>query len=156
MTVVCQCVSSAKAVLRIPPLASQSREGVIVGEMKDASKQFVYDHSYWSVDPRDTHYITQEQVRPSLLQSFPLNLHSDFYQPAHCVRRFVLWLLRLPVCECVCHSPLHMHEYIISFHCHSHHSVVPRPGFLIDHAWSGQGLLSRSRETVNNTWHNKW
>ena len=25
-------------------------------------KGFVYDHSYWSVDPRDDHYTSQEMV----------------------------------------------------------------------------------------------
>lgn len=40
----------------------QTTSGVAIGETKDRSKEFVYDHSYWSVNPQDTHYISQEQV----------------------------------------------------------------------------------------------
>ncbi len=36
--------------------------GVAVGQTRDDSKEFEYDHSYWSVDSRDTHFIGQEQV----------------------------------------------------------------------------------------------
>ena len=30
---------------------------------RDSKKEFFFDHSYWSVDPKDQHFITQEQVR---------------------------------------------------------------------------------------------
>ena len=33
-----------------------------MGETRDDSKEFEYDHSYWSVDSQDSHFITQEQV----------------------------------------------------------------------------------------------
>jgi len=33
-----------------------------VGETRDDSKEFLYDFSYWSVDPRDQHFTTQELV----------------------------------------------------------------------------------------------
>ncbi len=35
---------------------------MVVGETRDDSKEFKYDHSFWSVDDKDTHFITQEQV----------------------------------------------------------------------------------------------
>ena len=40
----------------------QSRAGVAVGDVKDASIGFQYDFSYWSVDTSDSHFVTQEQV----------------------------------------------------------------------------------------------
>ena len=51
--IVCVCVCVYK----------QSRAGVAVGDVKDASIGFQYDFSYWSVDTSDTHFVTQEQVR---------------------------------------------------------------------------------------------
>ena len=36
--------------------------GIAVGETRDDSKEFEYDHSYWSVDTRNDHFVSQEQV----------------------------------------------------------------------------------------------
>ena len=36
--------------------------GIAVGETRDQSKEFVYDYSYWSFDPRDAHFVSQEKV----------------------------------------------------------------------------------------------
>lgn len=36
--------------------------GIAVGETRDDSKEFEYDHSYWSVDSSNGHFISQEQV----------------------------------------------------------------------------------------------
>lgn len=36
--------------------------GIAVGETRDDSKEFEYDHSYWSVNASDDHFISQEQV----------------------------------------------------------------------------------------------
>ncbi|KAK2550750.1 Kinesin-like protein KIF16B [Acropora cervicornis] len=35
---------------------------------RDSKKEFFFDHSYWSVDPKDQHFITQEQVFSDLGQ----------------------------------------------------------------------------------------
>ena len=48
--------------LKCAVCVAQTTSGVAIGETKDRSKEFVYDHSYWSVEPQDTHYISQEQV----------------------------------------------------------------------------------------------
>ena len=34
-----------------------------MGESREDNKEFEYDYSYWSVNPADMHFITQEQVR---------------------------------------------------------------------------------------------
>lgn len=52
------CLQSLKCTVCV----AQTTSGVAIGETKDRSKEFVYDHSYWSVEPQDTHYISQEQV----------------------------------------------------------------------------------------------
>ena len=36
--------------------------GIAVGETRDDSKEFEYDHSYWSVDTSNDHFVSQEQV----------------------------------------------------------------------------------------------
>lgn len=36
--------------------------GLAVGETRDDSKEFEYDHSYWSVDTSNDHFVSQEQV----------------------------------------------------------------------------------------------
>ena len=41
---------------------SQTVEGVAVGETRDDSKLFEYDHSFWSVETQDLHFVNQEQV----------------------------------------------------------------------------------------------
>lgn len=41
---------------------SQTVAGVAVGETRDDSKAFEYDHSFWSVDSQDLHFVTQEMV----------------------------------------------------------------------------------------------
>ena len=33
-----------------------------MGETRDDSKEFVYDHSFLSVDPMDDNFVSQEQV----------------------------------------------------------------------------------------------
>ena len=43
-------------------VSTQTVDGVAVGEKRDDSKEFKYDHSFWSVDSNDVHFITQEQV----------------------------------------------------------------------------------------------
>jgi hypothetical protein len=40
----------------------QSVAGIAIGETRDQSKEFVYDYSYWSVDPKDAHFVSQEKV----------------------------------------------------------------------------------------------
>ena len=45
------------------PSLPKVESGVAVGEFRDASKEFVYDHSYWSVHKTDRHFASQEQVR---------------------------------------------------------------------------------------------
>ena len=45
------------------PSLPKIESGVAVGEFRDASKEFVYDHSYWSVHKTDRHFASQEQVR---------------------------------------------------------------------------------------------
>ncbi|XP_019864249.1 PREDICTED: kinesin-like protein KIF16B, partial [Amphimedon queenslandica] len=40
----------------------KSEAAVAVGEMRDASKEFIYDHSYWSVSSDDSHFASQEQI----------------------------------------------------------------------------------------------
>ena len=39
-----------------------STHGAIDTLSKDEYKQFTFDHSYWSVNPEDSHYTTQEKV----------------------------------------------------------------------------------------------
>lgn len=41
---------------------TQTVDGVAIGETRDDSKEFKYDHSFWSVDKQDLHFVTQEQV----------------------------------------------------------------------------------------------
>ncbi|XP_015775126.1 PREDICTED: kinesin-like protein KIF16B [Acropora digitifera] len=44
-------------------------DGVMEGDKaRDSKKEFFFDHSYWSVDPKDQHFITQEQVFSDLGQ----------------------------------------------------------------------------------------
>lgn len=44
------------------PLQSAFGSGAKISGRKNL-REFVYDHSYWSVDPRDDHYTNQEMVR---------------------------------------------------------------------------------------------
>lgn len=46
----------------------KSKAGITVGELRDASKVFVYDHSYWSVNKSDHHFASQEQIFSDLGQ----------------------------------------------------------------------------------------
>ena len=39
-----------------------STHGAIDTTSKEEYKQFTFDHSYWSVNPEDSHYTTQEKV----------------------------------------------------------------------------------------------
>jgi kinesin family protein 16B len=47
----------------------KSESGVAVGELRDASKEFIYDHSYWSVYKDDPHFTSQEQIFSDLGES---------------------------------------------------------------------------------------
>ena len=40
----------------------QTTDDVIVGQTREKVNEFVYDYSYWSLDPNDPHFIPQEQV----------------------------------------------------------------------------------------------
>lgn len=40
----------------------QTADDVIVGQTREKVTEFVYDYSYWSVDPHDQNFIPQEQV----------------------------------------------------------------------------------------------
>lgn len=47
----------------------QTVSGLAVGETRDDSKEFEYDHSYWSVDTSDSHFTSQEQVWSTLKET---------------------------------------------------------------------------------------
>lgn len=48
-------------------LIFQTVSGIAVGETRDDSKEFEYDHSYWSVDTSGDHFVSQEQVHNGTL-----------------------------------------------------------------------------------------
>lgn len=82
--------------------------GIAVGETRDDSKEFEYDHSYWSVDTGDDHFVSQEQVLYSvaLLSAMAL-LSLKSYNAGiqrsrnHCIRVSISGLQ----CLCVCVWP---------------------------------------------------
>ena len=76
--------------------------GIAVGETRDDSKEFEYDHSYWSVDTSDNHFISQEQVLHNALFSIMslLKSHNAGIQRSwnYCNRISISGLQ----CLCVC------------------------------------------------------
>ena len=44
---------------------------------RDYKKEFFFDYSYWSADPKDGHFIKQEQVKKPLF-GLPFVFDSDF------------------------------------------------------------------------------
>jgi kinesin family protein 16B len=40
----------------------KTTDDVIVGQTREKVNEFVYDYSYWSLDPNDPHFVPQEQV----------------------------------------------------------------------------------------------
>ena len=43
-------------------LCVQTTDDVIVGQTREKVNEFVYDYSYWSLDPSYPHFVPQEQV----------------------------------------------------------------------------------------------
>ena len=53
-------------------LCVQTTDDVIVGQTREKVNEFVYDYSYWSLDPNDPHFVPQEQVH-TLSQGVSMN-----------------------------------------------------------------------------------
>lgn len=52
--------------------------------MRDASKEFVYDHSYWSVNKDDPHFANQDQVNLFYFTSVAFSLIHIYFPLSFC------------------------------------------------------------------------
>ncbi len=91
--------------------SGQTVNGVAVGEKRDDSKQFEYDHSYWSVDAQDPHFTTQEQV----MRAVYVCVHV-LCMCVHVLRMYVCACAAY-VCVCMCCVCMCVHARIIIACC---------------------------------------